>query len=347
MIVDDVAINVKLVRAQLALAGFRDFVTTTDAMQTLELMESDRPDIVLLDIMMPNIRGDGRFKHLPVLILTSTESRELRQKALHLGATDFLAKPINAEELVPRVRNALLVKAYQDDLERRVRERTRELERAHEELVYCLARAAEFRDHDTGQHVIRVGRLVGIVAQQLGFSPDRVRMLSLAATLHDLGKIGIPDAILTKTRQLSPDEIELVHRHCGIGRKICSTLTAEDRLLFSSHVGVGARIVAGCTSALLELAARIALTHHERWDGTGYPLGLAGEAIPIEGRITAVADVFDALSNRRPYKAALPVFECFQIIEEGRGKHFDPQVLDAFLACKDDVLDVHIDYSDA
>ena len=172
-------------------------------------------------------------------------------------------------------------------------------------------------------------------------------MLSLASTLHDLGKIGIPDAILLKTRQLSPDEMELMQRHCGIGRKICSTLTAEDRLLFTSHVDIGARIVAGCTSALLELAARIALTHHERWDGTGYPLGLAGEAIPIEGRITAVADVFDALSSRRPYKPALPIAECFEIIEEGRGKHFDPQVLDAFLACKDDVLAVHIDYSDA
>jgi putative two-component system response regulator len=311
---------------------------------------------VLLDVMMPGISGldilaairaDSKFVHLPVLILTSAESAKLKQKALQLGATDFLAKPINAEELVPRVRNALLVKSYQDDLERRVRERTAELERAHEEMVCCLARAAEFRDNNTGQHVIRVGRIVGVVARQLGFPPDLVRMLSLASTLHDLGKIALPDSVLLKTRRLSPDESHVVRSHCDIGRKICSAATDEERQLFASHVDIGARFVAGCTSALLELAAKIAMTHHERWDGSGYPLGLVGEAIPIEGRITAIADVFDALSNRRPYKPALPLAECFEIIEEGRGKHFDPRVVDAFLARQDDVVAIHINHAEA
>lgn len=356
MIVDDVAVNVKVAQAILSQAGFRTFTTLTDAAQVLGAIDRDEPDVLLLDIMMPEIsgldilrslRGTARYTHLPVLILTGAESRELKRRALELGATDFLSKPVDADELVPRVRNALLMKSYQDDLEQRVRERTAELESARRELIFCLARACEYRDNETAHHVMRVGCYAGLIAEQLGLDQDQALMIRQAATLHDLGKIGIPDDILLKPGKLSPEEYRAIQSHCGFGQEICRPMSLQELEKFATHTTMGSKILSGCVSPLLQLAAIIALTHHERWDGSGYPLGLAGEDIPLPGRITAVADVFDALSSKRPYKPAFPLKKCLTILEDGRGTKFDPVVLDAFLARKDDVVGVQLTYADA
>jgi putative two-component system response regulator len=330
-------------------------VALTDSTQAIATIYRDNPDILLLDIMMPevsgleileSIRADQHYARLPVLILTGADNRELKREALELGATDFLTKPVDAEELIPRVRNALLVKSYQDDLEMKVRERTVELEKARRELIYCLARASEYRDNETGNHVIRVGCYAGIIADELGLEQDRVLMIQQAATLHDLGKIGMPDSILLKPGKLTPEEFESVQKHCAYGKKICRPMSLEEFGAFSSHTQLGAEMISNCTSPLMETAASIALTHHEKWDGSGYPLGLAGEHIPIEGRITAIADVFDALSSKRPYKPAFPLEKCFATLEDSRGGHFDPAALDAFFRRKDDIVAVQIAHAD-
>jgi putative two-component system response regulator len=239
-----------------------------------------------------------------------------------------------------------LVKSHQDELEARVKIRTAELEKVRQELIYCLARASEYRDNETGNHVVRVGCFAQIIGEQLGLDPVRVEMLRQAATLHDLGKIGVPDSVLLKPGKLTPEEFELMKKHAGFGKKICQPMSIDEMGTFTSHTTVGANIMSGCTSPVLAMAALIALTHHERWDGSGYPLGLSGEDIPLEGRITAVADVFDALCSKRPYKPAFPLDKCFGILEENRGTHFDPSVLDAFLARRDDIVSTQIAYAD-
>jgi putative two-component system response regulator len=320
------------------------------------------PDIVLLDIVMPKftgldilsaIRADGQLAHIPVVMLTALEDRETKCQALSLGATDFLAKPVDPSELVSRVRNVLLVKAHHDhlrhhaaDLERMVKERTAQLEASHQNVIHCLARAAEFRDDDTGRHVLRVGCYAAVIARQLGWNEARVQMLQQAAQLHDVGKIGIPDAILTKPGKLTTEEFETIQKHCGFGKRIFESLTESEWSVWRKHAELGQRILGDCPSPVLEMAAQIALTHHEKWDGTGYPIGLAGEDIPLEGRITAVADVFDALSTKRAYKSAFPLEKCFEILREGRGKHFDPQVLDAFFAAREQIVAVQISYAE-
>ena len=354
LIVDDVLVNVKVVRAHLETVGYRDIVSVTDATQVVSTVYRDDPDILLLDIMMPEISGldilqtlraDNRYARLPVLILTGAESRELKTEALRLGATDFLTKPVDPEDLIPRVRNALLVKSYQDNLERKVRERTIAFEKSQQEVIHCLARAAEYRDNDTGNHVVRVGRFAGLTARELGLDDRRVQLIEQAAMLHDVGKIGIPDAILLKPGKLTPEEFETVQKHCGFGKKIFQAISRDEYGVLMTHTTLGAAIV-GCDSPLLQMARTIALTHHEKWDGTGYPLGLAGEDIPIEGRITAVADVFDALSSVRPYKPAFPLDKCLAILEEERGKHFEPRIVDAFLARRQEVVAIQIAHAE-
>src|SRR6185369_12553275 len=288
--------------------------------------------------LLRDLRAEKQFAHLPVLILTAMDDSDTKARALNLGATDFLAKPVDPTELIPRVRNSLVLKAHHDHLqtyasrlEQEVRARTAELEASRQQIIHCLARAAEFRDNETGRHVIRVGRYAGIIARELGFEESAAEMLEQAALLHDVGKIGVPDAILLKPGKLDADEIESMQKHCGFGKRIFEGMTSQESAAYRSHTTVGSKIVQDCRAPLLDLASRIALTHHEKWDGTGYPLGLAGEDIPLEGRITAVADVFDALSSKRPYKPAFPLEKCLAILEEGRGQHFDPTVLDAFL----------------
>lgn len=358
-IVDDEPINIKVVRKHLQNVGYQNFITTTDSSAALALIAREQPDVVLLDVMMPQVNGieilravraDRRFGHIPVLILTASTDAETKLKALEAGATDFLAKPVDPNDLVPRIRNALIVKAhhdhlarYSEQLEQQVKARTAELEVSRLQVILCLARAAEYRDDTTGRHVIRVGRYVTILARELGFAQGEADMLGLAAQLHDVGKIGLPDGILLKPGKLTTEEFTVVKRHCDIGNRIVQPLHEEDlqAIRIACDAGVSAE------SPLLAMASRIALSHHERWDGKGYPRGLAGKDIPIEGRITSVADVFDALTSARPYKDAFTPSKSLQIMEEGRGTQFDPAILDALLKRIDEVLGVYREQADA
>jgi putative two-component system response regulator len=362
MIVDDEPINVKVARKYLNLEGYENFVTTTESREALALVEKERPDLILLDIMMPYLSGldilaalraDQRWLHLPVVILTAANDQATKRRALELGANDFLSKPVDPTELIPRMHNVLMVKRHHDhmeqyshQLEAEVLRRTAELARSRQEVIHCLARAAEFRDDDTGRHVFRVGRYARLIAAEMGWKGERLNMIEQAAQLHDIGKIGIPDSILLKPGKLSPEEIEVMHKHAGFGKRIMETLPEHESNVLRSHTELGSRLLQDTDSPILAMAAIISLSHHEKWDGTGYPLGMAGEDIPIEGRITAVADVFDALSSKRPYKPPYPLHKCFQILEEGREKHFDPRVLDAFFRCRPEIVRTQLQYAD-
>jgi putative two-component system response regulator len=342
--------------------GYKDFIAATDSRQAIDVIKANRPDVILLDIKMPHVNGidilramkrDASLQHIPAIVLTATKDPDIKQQALNLGAYDFLAKPVDPHDLIPRVHNALLIKSHMntmsdqnEKLEVLVRRRTEELFNSRQQLILSLARAAEHRDDDTGNHVIRVGRYAGLIAAELGWSEHRVQMIEQAAQLHDVGKIGIPDSILFKPGKLDPQEWDLMRQHCAFGVEIIEPISGKDLELLKSHARLGADIMHVRSSPMMMMATRIAQTHHERWDGSGYPLGLAGSDIPIEGRITAVADVFDALSSARPYKKAFPREKCFDILREGRGSHFDPDVLDAFFARADEIVQVQMDLMD-
>jgi putative two-component system response regulator len=357
-IVDDEPINIKVVRKHLQIAGYQNFITTTDSTEAMALIVSEMPDVILLDVMMPQVSGieilravraDPKLHHIPVLILTASTDTETKLKALEAGATDFLPKPVDAADLVPRIRNALIVKAHRDHLSHyseqlaeQVRLRTAELEVSHLQVIQCLARAAEYRDDTTGQHIVRVGRYVSVLARQLGFSPAEVDMLCLAAQLHDVGKIGVPDGILLKPGRLTEQEYAIVKTHCEIGFQIVQPVDADDFKSMKLFRDTRTQ----CESPLLAMAARIAHTHHERWDGKGYPRRLACEDIPIEGRITSVADVFDALTTARPYKEAYPTEKALAMMEEGRGTQFDPAILDALLRGLPEILSIRAECAD-
>lgn len=362
MIVDDEPLNIRTARRYLSLAGYQNFVTTSDSAQALALLGLEDPDVVLLDIMMPKpdgleilrqIRSLAHFGQLPVIILTAIDDTAIKAEALNLGATDFLYKPVDPNELVPRVRNALMLKAYHDHLrdhtrrlELEIRNRTAELEQSRMAIIRCLARAAEYRDNETGRHAMRVGCYAGLIARELGLPEKQARLIELAAPLHDVGKIAVSDAILLKPGKLTPEEFEIMQNHCCIGKQIFESMNHDEWHSYRDHAEAGRDLMGMCGSPVLEMAASIALTHHERFDGTGYPLGVAGQDIPIEGRITSVADVFDALSTKRPYKAAFPLDRCFEILSEGRGTQFDPAVLDAFFARRQDALNIQLSYVD-
>lgn len=362
LIVDDESLNIEVVQRYLQIGGFTNILDTDNAGQALPLIGLHRPDLVLLDIQMPGITGlqilsavrsDPVLSQTPVIILTGCSDPETKLVALRAGATDLLAKPVHSEELLARISNVLKVKAVQDQLslyseqlEEAVRRRTAELEASRLEVIHCLARAAEFRDDDTGQHVLRVGRYARIIGEELGFPREQLDLLEPAAQLHDVGKIGIADSVLLKPGKLTQDEFEQMQRHCGFGKRIADPISESDAKILRKHAEIGARIMDSSCSPILELAKQIALTHHERWDGSGYPLGLAGEDIPLCGRITAVADVFDALSSKRPYKPAFPLAKCFEIMAEGRGKHFDPVILDAFFARRAEIIEIQINSAD-
>ncbi|MBT8397152.1 MAG: response regulator [Gemmatimonadetes bacterium] len=325
LMVDDEESNLELLRRILEPVGFKDLRDTSDPFQVLPLCRQSPPDLVLLDIAMPGkngfevlaeIRQDmGEEEYLPVLVLTSDHSPDTKRQSLSAGAQDFLTKPLSPAEVRLRVRNLLqtrflhlALRDHNRHLEERVRERTAELEEAHAQILARLARAAEYRDDETGEHTRRVGRLSGAIAQELGLDPEEVSLIHQVAPLHDLGKIGIPDDIL-----LFP-----------------GPLTTEQEQVMRSHTEIGGDLMSGSGIFLLDLAEQIARTHHERWDGSGYPLGLSREEIPIAGRIVAVADSFDAVTHRRPYKPAWPAEEGWKEIAGKGGTDFDPAVLEAF-----------------
>jgi putative two-component system response regulator len=361
-VVDDEPTNVKVVTRLLRLEGYSEFITTCDAREAVELVRSESPDAVLLDLMMPHISGLEILRELrhhaatrltPVLILTASTDRETRIEALRGGANDFLNKPIDPSELAPRVGNLLTLKKHQDrlqnyshELEAAVKRRTAELEASRRDILHCLARAAEYRDDDTGHHVIRVGRYARLVAMGLGMDDKYVDYIDQAAQLHDVGKIGVADDILRKPGRLTDSEFELMRKHSGFGKRVLQRLSPQEEVALRHHADIGAKVLGIGCSPVLDMAMRIALTHHEWWDGSGYPLGLQGEDIPFEGRITAVADVFDALSTKRCYKEAFPIDKCFAIMSDERGTHFDPAVLDAFMERRRDIIEVQMQYAD-
>jgi putative two-component system response regulator len=324
--VDDEPANLSLLQRILGRAGFETFKGVTDPRQVLPIYQSFEPDLVLLDLNMPHLDGFAVMKqlavriaegpYLPILVLTADVTTETKQNALAAGAKDFIVKPFDPIEVVLRIENLLEVRflhvRLQNQnslLEERVRARTRELEETRLEILDRLAIAAEYRDDDTRDHTRRVGLNAMLVGQALNLLPDQVEMLRRAAPLHDLGKIGIPDAILLKPGELTLEEYEIM----------------------KNHTTIGAKILTGVRSPLLQLAEEIALTHHERWDGGGYAR-LEGEAIPLAGRIVAVVDTFDALTHERPYKNAWSVGDAVREIERASGTQFDPRIVDAFLS---------------
>jgi putative two-component system response regulator len=361
-IIDDQPLNIRVVQKHLAMIGYQQFFTTTDATQALTLIRQEHPDVVLLDIMMPEISGleilqqlrkEQEFEDLPVIILTAASDSETKLTALDLGATDFLGKPVDQAELQTRLRNVLTIKANQDrlknyawELELEVAVRTTELADAYRDVVYRLAKVGEYRDSDTGYHVARVSRCAEIVAARLGLDQELVRRIGQAASLHDIGKVGIRDAILLKPGRLTDEEFEEMKRHCDLGYAICSNGVSDCDSSFPTQEAAGGLTPGVATSPVLQTAAIIAKSHHEKWDGTGYPSGLAGAAIPLEARIVAIVDVFDALTSRRPYKPPYSLQGSLAIIEQQRGKHFDPQVVDAFQAEIEAIGQVYQDLSD-
>ena len=309
-----------LLQRILAAAGYDD-VRVPAGLDELDIeLKSDEADLVVLDLQLPHLDGFAVLERIvrsgvPVLVCTADDTPTTRRRALGLGARDFVTKPLDRVEILLRVGNLLqtrrLQRALEDrnqDLQRWVRSRTADLEDARRETLERLAMAAEYRDDDTHMHTKRVGRTAALLAKQMGLSADTIDHLRYAAPLHDVGKIGIPDAVWLKP----------------------GALTDAERKSLEQHTEIGARILAGSRSPILRLAEQIARTHHERWDGTGYPLQLEGDHIPLAGRITAVADVFDVLAHPRPHKKAWPLEQAVEEIINQAGRQFDPEVVQAF-----------------
>lgn len=344
MIVDDDSIMIRVIRRMLSAEGYVNFSSTTDSRKLVEQIDSYQPDVVLLDIMMPHQTGIDILRirkqrdfllNIPFIILSANSEKAVKREALTLGATEFLAKPVDPVDLAIRVQNSLIVKQHQNhltdyatQLEKEVEQRTKQIDTTCEQVIHSLARAAEYRDNDTGAHVIRVGKYAAVLAAELGFDPGYCRQIELAAQLHDVGKIGIPDSILLKPGKLTKEEFRSMKQHCQLGCHIIEPL-ANNNLKDPARM-VRRRGFSNIDAPMIALAANIALTHHEKWDGTGYPVGLKAEQIPIEGRITCVADVYDALNSKRPYKPRFSHEKCLEIMLAERGTRFDPAILDIF-----------------
>jgi putative two-component system response regulator len=325
LVVDDETTNLAMLEELLTSSGYQGVRCLNDSRDAVRVAREWNADIILLDLNMPyydgfavleELRGGARpDEYLPVLVLTADSTTTAKQRALRLGATDFLTKPFDHVEVLLRIANLLQTRSLHlslqrnnELLERRVVQRTAELEEARLEILHRLAAAAEFRDDQTHQHTLRVGDVAALLGIELGFSDADADVMRQAAPLHDLGKIGIPDEILLKPGKLTTEEFAEIKRHTEIG----------------------ARILAGSRYAILQMGEVIARTHHERWDGSGY-LGMSGEAIPLVSRIVAVADVFDALMHERPYKRAWPREEAVSYMRDGAATQFDPMVVTVFL----------------
>ena len=326
LVIDDTEQNLNLAKQVLTIAGYSDIRILSDARKAVDAITCDGPDIVLLDLHMPYMDGyevlEKSHKRmapdafLPILVCSSDTSTEARERALKLGANDFILKPYDQTEMLLRVRNFLRMRSMHLTiaeenlaLETRVRNRTLELMQARAEALDCLARALEYRDDATGGHTKRVGNMSARIAQALKLDEFEVEILRMTAPLHDLGKIGIPDELLLKPDRYTPEEHAVMQRHTLLGETI----------------------IGDCSSPVLKEVKEIALHHHEKWDGTGYPHGLKGEEIPIFCRIVALADLYDALTHTRPYKEAWTTEAAIAEVRRLRGTHFDPEVVDAFL----------------
>jgi putative two-component system response regulator len=343
LIVDDEATAVRLFEAILENDGYKT-MSARSGREALESAIANLPDLILVDLMMPDIDGvetlsrlkaHPRTAAIPVIVVTALDDRESKLRALEAGAAEFLSKPVDLAEVTVRVRNLLRLKAhsdfletYNDNLAVQVSERTAQLEDAYREMVFTLVRAAEYKDEETGHHVRRISNYCRFLATEMGMTSEFINAIYLASPMHDIGKIGIPDNILLKPGELSNKEWLVMKAHCAMG----------------------AKILASGSSPYAMMGSDIALNHHERWDGSGYPNGRKGEEIPLSARIMQICDVYDALRSKRPYKEPLDHVRAVQIIGQGDGRtkpdHFDPAVLACFLAQVDRFAAVYDQFAD-
>ena len=346
LIVDDQPQNLELLEAHLVPQGYT-IIKAASGAAALGKLAGDQIDLVLLDVMMPGmdgfevirrIRQNAAQRLLPIILVTALRETEDRVKGIEAGCDDFISKPVDKMELLARVRSLLKVKSYNDllnnyrkELEAEVAGRTEELQQsfikiktASLETIYRLAMAAEYKDKETGGHIKRVSLYCAALARRMGLDESITETILYAAPMHDLGKIGIPDMILLKPTKLDQAEWQIMKQHTVIGAKILN----------------------GSDAGFIRMGETIALCHHEKWDGTGYPTGLKGLEIPIASRIATIADVFDALNSKRPYKEPYTAEQSLDIIKEGRGNYFDPDVVDAFIAIQEEILSIKEHYSE-
>ncbi len=341
LIVDDEQGNIHILERMLNAVGYQNITSTTDSRSTPKIYQSMRPDLILLDIKMPGFSGFDvmnalrtmeKESYLPILVLTAQLDSETRLKAIQAGAKDFVNKPFIMEEMLARINNLLEVRmlhnCLHDDkksLETQVVESSQELRQYQVEIIHRLARAAEYRDNETGMHVIRISKLCERLARGLGLSDHECHLIRHASPMHDIGKIGIPDHILLKPGKL----------------------TLKEWAVMKTHADIGALILSGSESEFLQMAEIIAGSHHERWDGSGYPRGLKEEEIPLVSRIVTVCDVFDALTSDRPYKEAWSVENTVAEMENQSGKLFDPHILLVFMTLLPEMVAITQQFSDS
>jgi putative two-component system response regulator len=340
LVVDDEPANLKLLSLMLRTEGYRHVELVQDPREVLASYRAARPDLLLLDINMPYLDGYAVMEQIkalgdvlapPILVLTAQSGDDFMLRALDAGACDFLTKPFNRRELLARVHNILLahlarcmLHGRNGLLEQLVQQRTLELRQSRLDIVRRLGRASEFRDNETGQHILRMSHASALLARSAGWDEQACELILNASPMHDVGKIGIPDGILLKAGPLTPDEREIMQ----------------------THTTIGAELLGGAGDELLDMARDIALAHHEKWDGTGYPRRLAAENIPEAARIVAITDVFDALTSERPYKKPWPVPDALQYMGAHAGKHFDARLLQLFTALVPQVLEIRDRFSE-
>jgi len=334
LVVDDQSANTMLLEKMLKQAGYTQVQSTNDSRQAANIYLEYLPDLVLLDLNMPYIDGFQVMEQLkvleensyaPVLVLTAQADEKNQIRALHSGAKDFLGKPFSSAEVLARINNMLEVRLLNKNLEQKVRERTQELNSTRLEVIRRLGRAAEYRDNETGNHVIRMSKYSALLGQEIGLDEEKCELILNASPMHDIGKIGIPDNILLKPGKLDSAEWEIM----------------------KTHVTIGGEILSGDDSALIVMARVMTMEHHENWDGSGYPKGLKGKEISLQGRIVPVCDVFDALTSERPYKKAWTVENALAEIKNLSGVKFEPFLVEKFLNILPEVLKIKASYSDS
>ena len=331
LVVDDTPINLDLLRD--ILSPHYRVRLAINGESALRLARNNPPDLILLDIMMPDMDGytvcqqlksDPRLAQIPVIFVTAMSETEDETKGFEVGAVDYITKPISAPIVLARVKTHLALHNQQLALEQQVRARTTELQETRLQIIQRLGRAAEYKDNETGKHVIRMSHYARLIALHAGVPEQEAELIFSAMPMHDIGKIGVPDRVLLKPASLDDSEWNIMHL----------------------HPQMGADIIGEHASPLMQYARAIALTHHEKWDGSGYPYGLTGENIPFVGRLAAIADVFDALTSKRPYKQAWPIQEAVNAIHDGAGYHFDPALIPAFDAALPEIIDIHQQHLD-